>query len=82
MKRTNVVLNEELLDEAVRVLGRKTYSATINLALEEAIRMRKIQEIGKHFGRGLWIGDLAEMREDKLSPNQHVHGRKTPRKKQ
>ncbi len=65
MKRTNVVLDEELLDEAVRVLGRKTYSATINLALEEAVRMRKIQELGKHFGKGLWAGDLAEMREDK-----------------
>ena len=82
MKRTNVVLDEELLDEAVRVLGRKTYSATISLALEEAIRMRKIQELGKHFGKGLWTGDLTEMREDKPSPGRHVHGRKKPLKKQ
>ena len=82
MKRTNVVLDEELLDEAVRVFGRKTYSATINLALEEAIRLHKIQEMTKHFGKGLWIGDLAEMREDKLAPGRHVQGRKTAVKKQ
>ena len=82
MKRTNVVLDEELLDEAVRVLGRKTYSATINLALKEAIRIHNFQELGKHFGKGLWIGDLAEMREDILSPGRHVHGRKRPLKKQ
>jgi len=82
MKRTNVVLDEDLLDEAVRVLGRKTYSATINLALAEVVRMRKIQEMGKHFGKGLWIGNLAEMREDKLSPGRHVHERKTQLNKQ
>ena len=82
MKRTNVVLDEDLLDEAVRVLGRKTYSATINLALAEAVRMRKIQEMGKHFGKGLWIGNLAEMREDKLPPGRSVHGRKTQLDKQ
>ena len=66
MKRTNVVLDEELLDEAVRVLGRKTYFATTNLALEEAIRVRNIQQMSKHFGKGLWIGDLAEMREEEI----------------
>ncbi len=39
MKRTNLVLDEKLLEEATRVLGLKTYSATVNKALEEAIRV-------------------------------------------
>ena len=38
MKRTNVVLNEELLEEARRATGEKTYSATINTALEEVVK--------------------------------------------
>ena len=65
MKRTNLVLNENLLEEATRVLGAKTYSATVNLALEEVLRLRKIQSLPQFFGQGLWKGDLAEMREDR-----------------
>ena len=40
MKRTSLVLDEELLEEAVRVFGVKTYSATVNLALKEALCVR------------------------------------------
>ena len=35
MKRTNVVLDEKLLEDARRATGEKTYSATITKALEE-----------------------------------------------
>lgn len=64
MKRTNLVLEGNLLEEATRVLGVKTYSAAVNLALEEVLRIRKIQSIPQFFGQGLWEGDLSEMRED------------------
>jgi len=64
MKRTNLVLDPELLDQATRLLGVKTYSAAVNLALAEVLRLRKIQSIPLFFGQGLWQGDLAEMRED------------------
>ena len=65
MKRTNLVLNEKLLEQAVRVLGVKTYSAAVNVALEEVLRVRKIQSLPDFFGRIDWQGDLSEMREDK-----------------
>lgn len=65
MKRTNLVLDEQLLEEAVRVLAAKTYSAAVNTALEEVIRLRKIQSIPKFFGSDLWEGELAEMRRDR-----------------
>ncbi|MFA5863537.1 MAG: type II toxin-antitoxin system VapB family antitoxin [Phycisphaerae bacterium] len=65
MKRTNLVLNEKLLEEAGRVLEAKTYSATVNRALEEAIRVVRIRGIRQFIGSGLWQGDLSEMREDK-----------------
>jgi Arc/MetJ family transcription regulator len=73
MKRTNLVLDAALLEDAVRVLGVKTYSAAVNLALAEVLRIRKIQSIPQFFGQGLWEGNLAEMREDKV---QQVSRRK------
>ena len=65
MKRTNLVLDEQLLDDAVRTLGAKTYSAAVNQALAEVVRIRKVQSLGDFFGQGLWEGDLSEMREDR-----------------
>ena len=65
MRRTNLVLDERLLEEAVRALGAKTYSSAVNIALEEVIRLKKIQGISRFFGSGIWEGDLAQMREDR-----------------
>jgi Arc/MetJ family transcription regulator len=65
MKRTNVVLDEAILEQATRLLGQKTYSATINFALREAIRMQKVQGLSQLFGRDLWEGNLSQMREDR-----------------
>ena len=60
------MLDPRLLDEATRVLEAKTYSAAVNLALAEVLRMRRIQSLPQFFGRNLWQGSLAEMREDKV----------------
>jgi Arc/MetJ family transcription regulator len=68
MTRTNLVLDERLLSEATRVLGAKTYSGAVNTALEEVIRLKKIQGLSQFFGSGVWEGDLAEMREDNPRP--------------
>jgi hypothetical protein len=64
MRRTNLVLDERLLEDATHALGAKTYSAAVNTALAEVIRLKKIQQIPHFFGAKLWEGDLAEMRED------------------
>lgn len=45
MKRTNVILDEELLEEARRVTGERTYSATIQKALEEIVREKRLKEL-------------------------------------
>jgi hypothetical protein len=65
MKRTNLVLDERLLAEATRVLAARTYSAAVNVALEEVVRVRKIQNIPNYFGSGIREGDLSQMREDR-----------------
>ena len=65
MKRTNLVLDEELLKQVTHALGVKTYSAAVNLSLAEILRVRKIQALPEFFGKGLWDGDLSKMREDR-----------------
>lgn len=67
MKRTNLVLDEQLLKEATQVLAARTYSAAVNAALEEVIRVRKIQNIPRFFGSGIWQEDLSQMRQDRPS---------------
>jgi Arc/MetJ family transcription regulator len=64
MKRTNVVLDEQILEQATRTLGFKTYSATIDFALKEAVRTHNVRSLRQFFGGNLWEGDLTEMRED------------------
>lgn len=64
MKRTTLVLDERLLEEAVRVLGVKTYSATVNLSLKEVSRMKRIRGLVDYVGKVEWHGDLLEMRLD------------------
>src|SRR5262249_32062952 len=57
MKRTNLVLDGDRLEEARRLLGTKTYSETVNKALDEAIRYVKIRSIPQFFGKIKWEGD-------------------------
>jgi Arc/MetJ family transcription regulator len=64
MKRTNLVLDEQLLETATHLLGVKTYSAAVNKALEETIKMIKVRQLSQFIGRSVWDGNLAEMRED------------------
>jgi Arc/MetJ family transcription regulator len=64
MKRTNVALDEQLLEEAVRVSGERTYARTIERALEEMVRRAKARGIEQLAGSGLWVGDLSAMRGD------------------
>jgi hypothetical protein len=64
MKRTNLVLDEHLLEDATHVLGAKTYSAAVNTALAEVIRLKKLEQLPHFFGSKIWEGDLTEMRGD------------------
>lgn len=64
MKRTNIVIREDLLEEATRLGGERTYSRTVERALEDFVRRIKARRILELAGTGLWEGDLAEMRKD------------------
>jgi len=65
MKRTNLVLDERLLEEAVQVSGERTYSATVQRALHEFVQRAKARTIYSLKGSGLWRGDLSVVRDDR-----------------
>ena len=77
MKRVTVMLDDEVLEAAVRAIGVKSYSEAVNVALNEVVRRHKVQSMGRFVRRGLWAGNLAEMREDR-APHK-VRGRKAMR---
>jgi hypothetical protein len=59
------VLNGELLEEATRLSGERTYSRTVERALEDFVRRAKAKRILELAGSGLWEGNLAVVREDR-----------------
>ncbi|MDQ3488567.1 MAG: type II toxin-antitoxin system VapB family antitoxin [Acidobacteriota bacterium] len=65
MKRTNLVLDEHLLEEATRLSGERTYSRTVERALTELVSRVKARRILDLAGTGLWEGNLATVREDR-----------------
>ena len=65
MKRTNLVLDERLLEEPGKLSGERTYSAAVARALEDFVRRVRANRILELAGSGLWEGNLAEMRADR-----------------
>jgi Arc/MetJ family transcription regulator len=55
MKCTNLVLDEEILEEATRLSGEKTYSAAVMRALEDFVRRAKARQILELRGSGLCV---------------------------
>lgn len=74
MKRTNVVLDEALLHEAQRLSGERTYSRTIERALQDFVARIKARRILELAGSGLWEGDLAAMRRDARASTSRERG--------
>jgi Bacterial antitoxin of type II TA system, VapB len=64
MKRTNLVLDERLLEEATALSGERTFSRTVERALEEMVRRLKARGMLELAGSGIWSGDLSVTRGD------------------
>ena len=65
MKQATITLDEDLLEEVVRVSGEDSRSQAVSRALEEYLQRHRARRILELAGSGLWEGDLAEMREDR-----------------
>ena len=61
----SLFLDERLLEQATRVLGARSSSDAVNIALKEVIRLKKVQQVAGFVGSGIWQGNLEDMREDR-----------------
>lgn len=62
--RTNIVIDDKLMQEAQNLTGLKTKKEIVNYALELLVRMQKQQAIREFRGKLNWDGDLESMRRD------------------
>ncbi|MBN2497143.1 MAG: type II toxin-antitoxin system VapB family antitoxin [Deltaproteobacteria bacterium] len=58
------MVDELLIEEALRLSGEKTYSAIVNRSLADFVSRAKARRILELRGSGLWEGELGEMRGD------------------
>ena len=63
--RTNIVIDDRLMHEALRSTGLKTKREIVELGLQTLVRLRKQEEIRKLRGKLQWQGDLDAMRTDR-----------------
>lgn len=62
MKRTNIVLDEKLVDQCMKITGLRTQRALIDHALRELLRHENQMKILELKGGVHWDGDLARWR--------------------
>lgn len=64
--RTNIVLDESLVEQARKLTGIKTKKELIHEALRTLIRLRRQGEARSLRGKLHWEGDLDEMRQGRI----------------
>lgn len=65
--RLTVTVDEELLDEAVRLAGTRTKREALELALREFVRRRRLIDVIAHAGHvnlGITLQDLLKARDE------------------
>jgi Arc/MetJ family transcription regulator len=63
--RTNIVIDDKLMKETLRLTGLRTKREAVELGLRTIVRLRKQEEIRRFRGKLKWQGDLDAMRIDK-----------------
>jgi Arc/MetJ family transcription regulator len=62
--RTNIVIDDKLMKETLRLTGLRTKREAVELGLRTIVRLRKQEEIRRFRGKLKWQGDLDAMRTD------------------
>jgi len=63
--RTNVVIDDKLMAEALRATGLKTKREAVELGLRTLLQLSKQSNLRRLRGKVAWEGDLDAMRRDK-----------------
>ena len=62
--RTNIVIDDKLMREALRLTGLKTKREAVELGLRTVVRLRQQAQARRFRGKLDWEGDLEAMRTD------------------
>lgn len=62
--RTNIVINNKLMSQALKLSGLKTKREVVEAGLEMLVKMTRQGKIRVARGKLRWQGDLAAMRRD------------------
>ena len=63
--RTNIVIDDKLMAEALKASGARTKREAVELGLKTLLRLNQESELRKLRGKVQWEGDLDAMRRDK-----------------
>jgi Arc/MetJ family transcription regulator len=63
--RTNVVVNDDLMEAALKISGYRTKKEAIEEGLKLLVQVKRQKEIKRFRGKLKWSGNLEEMRIDK-----------------
>jgi Arc/MetJ family transcription regulator len=63
--RTNIVIDDKLMRDALRVTGLGTKREAVDRALRTLVRLSRQAEIRRFRGKLDWQGDLNAMRNDR-----------------
>jgi Arc/MetJ family transcription regulator len=62
--RTNIEIDDDLMDEAMRVSGLATKRETVEAGLRLLVQLKRQQAIRSYRGKLRWEGNLERMRRD------------------
>jgi len=65
--RTNIVLDDKLIERAQKLSGIKTKREVVQEALRTFIQLREQSEVRNLRGKLKWEGDLNDQRQSRLS---------------
>ena len=60
--RTNIEIDNNLMNEAIKISGLKTKKETVELGLKTLVRLKKQENIRRFRGQLEWTGNLDDMR--------------------
>jgi len=63
--RTNIIINDELMNEALKLTDLKTKKAVVEEGLKLLVQLKKQQKIKSLRGKLSWEGNLEDMRLDR-----------------
>jgi len=62
--RTNIVIDDELMKEVLRLTGLKTKREAVEQGLKTLLRLKRQAQIRQYRGKLPWEGDLDALRRD------------------